>query len=107
VSTVYSTRFLQAHGASSGASFTVPNGYVAVVRDADIYSNSTGFSAFYLQGADGQALWYAAYNPGDQKSQQWRGRQVYFAGETISVSVDVGGLDSIDYAVSGYLLSSS
>jgi hypothetical protein len=106
-SPVYSTRILQAHGATSGATFTVPAGMVLVVRDVDCYANATGYINFFLIGAAGQAIWWFEWNPTDQKPAMWRGRQVLLAGETLTTSVSVGISDSLDYSISGYLLSNT
>jgi hypothetical protein len=101
VPTLYSYRFLQGVGVSTGISMAVPAGYRGVVRCADVYSPGTlsGFQ-WYLEGAAGQTFWsYHETNPvGD--SRQWTGRQVLFAGETLSFRSD----SPVDVTVSGYLL---
>lgn len=104
---VYSTRFLSAKGATSTGSFTVPNGYVAVVRDLDAYANSIAAAAIFLHGASGETLYWFDWGIATQEAVNWRGRQVYFAGESIEVEIAVGVADSVDYALSGYLLTSS
>lgn len=98
---VYSTQLLQLHGASSG-SFTVPASVVCVVRDADcFYPGGVGQSA-QLEGPAGGIFAYfpfvAAING---VLVQWRGRQVFVAGDTITFAATA----SMDIMVSGYLLA--
>lgn len=107
MSGVYSTRFIGAQGATAPISYTVPNGYVAVVRDLDAYSDTVASAEIFLRNAEGGAIYFFTWGVAQQQSVEWRGRQVYFAGETITVDISVGALDAIDVAVSGYLLTSS
>lgn len=103
---VYSTRFIQQHGLSGHASFMVPSGFVAVVRDVDSYIGTpAGFNSLYFHGAIGQTIWWTEATIGQSQYASWRGRQVFEPGELIDVEADVGGLDAYDVTVSGYLLS--
>jgi hypothetical protein len=103
---VYSTRFIQAHGLSGTAAYSVPNGYVAIVRDVDSFIGTpAGLNSLYLHGALGQAIWWTEATVGQSQYASWRGRQVYFEGEDIEVEADVGITDGYDVTVSGYLLT--
>lgn len=96
---------LQAAGATAAATYTVPAGSVLVLRDLDAYCNSTGYSELYLEGPEGQTVFWFEWNPTDRKTAEWRGRQVAYEGQTVTVNISVGIADSIDYTLSGYLLS--
>jgi hypothetical protein len=103
---VYSTRFIQQHGLSGSASFAVPSGYVAVVRDVDTFIGTpVGANTLYFHGALGQAIWFTEGTIGQSQYASWRGRQVFEPGETFDVQADVGVLDAYDVTVSGYLLA--
>lgn len=103
---VYSTRFIQAHGLTSTASYTVPAGFIAVVRDVDTWiSTPIGLNALFLHGALGQAIWQTSATIGESQYGSWRGRQVFEPGELVEVEADVGALDAYDVTVSGYLLT--
>jgi hypothetical protein len=102
---VYSTRFISAVGLTGTSSYTVPNGFVAIIRDLDAYANPIGVVSLYLHGASGEALWWNSWDALVAAYASFRGRQVIFAGETFNVEADVTLLDSVDVAVSGYLLS--
>jgi hypothetical protein len=99
---VYSTRFLAIAISSSPGIYTVPAGYVAVVRDIDAWSSGgilvnwrvslSGDPAF----AGGQFTIEAL-----DQFQAWRGRVVVPAGESIQAIADgPRGL-----VVGGYLLT--
>lgn len=103
---VYSTRFIQQHGLSGTASYVVPAGFTAVVRDVDSFIGApVGLNALFLHGAIGQAIWWTQATIGESQYASWRGRQVYLEGETIEVEADVGTFDAYDVTVSGYLLT--
>ncbi len=104
MASIYSVRFLQAVAGSGPYTYTVPAGKVAIARDLDAYGNVIGASSIFLEGALGQAIWYAAWNPTDDKAQSWRGRQVYESGDVIKVQCNPAPLDGIDFTLSGYLL---
>lgn len=100
---VYSTRFLQVLGHNGDASYQVPPGKLAIVRDVDAFvapDNAPG--AVYLWGALGQTIWLANWSGlADDLTQQWRGRQVYLAGENVWIHTTAPA----DVTVSGYLLT--
>lgn len=98
---VYSIRFMAWAATETPTPYTVPAGYVAVVRDVDAVSGG-GAIINWLWGINGECkigggqFTVEALN----QFQQWRGRQVLNPGETIYVAAD----GAIDGAVSGYLL---
>ncbi len=98
---VYSTRLLGAVGLVGTLSYTVPAGFVAVIRDLDAY-NGGGITVtnITLHGSGGQTIWQDDSTTLSRNSA-WRGRQVIFAGETF----DVHTTGAWDVTVSGYLLS--
>lgn len=105
---VYSIRFIEARGLDSTSSYTVPEGFVAVIRDLDAYCDATlGFADLFLHGAGGQAIAWHSWEATTQDQFQWRGRQVILAGETFDVEADTGIGVAIDVTVSGYLLTDS
>lgn len=105
---VYSSRFIQQVGLDSSASFAVPSGFIAVVRDLDAYCNATiGFANLFMEGAIGQTIAWHSWEVTTQDQFQWRGRQVLEPGETLTVVADTGVGVGIDVTVSGYLLTLS
>jgi len=105
-SPIYSTRFIEEHGLTGSASYTVPPGKVAVVRDLDSYIGTpTGLNSLFLHGAKGQALFWTSADIGQSQYASWRGMQVFYEGEIIEVAADVGIADAYDVTVSGYLLT--
>lgn len=101
---VYSTRLLQAVGLTADLVYTVPPGFVAIVRDADLHNNDTFGASFFMQGALGQAIWLATRDITDTGYYSWRGRQVLEAGETLTAHIASG---TWDVTISGYLLSAA
>lgn len=98
---VYSVNFIVAHAVSS-ASYTVPTGQVAIVRDADcFYAGGVGQSG-QLESPAGGIFAYFPF-PADINGVliSWRGRQVINAGETFLFAATL----SMDIMVSGYLLA--
>lgn len=103
---VYSFRFIQAHGLTGTVAYTVPDDYIAVVRDVDSYIGSPlGLNNLYLHGALGQTIWWTTATIGESMYASFRGRQVYEPGEEIELEADVGLTDAYDVTVSGYLLT--
>jgi hypothetical protein len=102
---VYSTRFVEIpFGAPASASYTVPAGYIAVVRDIDVrFSGGTG-GPMVVQVADPNVI-LAVLNSGDAITgmAQWQGRTVCNEGEVLE-ALNLGSVDA-SCAVSGYLLS--
>ena len=99
---VYSTRFLAWAADESPPAYTVPDGYVAVVRDLDVWSG--GGAMINWQLAVNEIAKFAAGQftiESLAQTAQWRGRQVLNAGEFLVFSSD-GALDGM---ISGYLLT--
>jgi hypothetical protein len=98
---VYSHRFMAWAAQTFPTPYVVPSGYVAVVRDIDIWS-----------GGGAIIQWTVAINTiarfvggaftvtSVQQVAQWRGRQILNAGEELTFAA-TGALDG---AISGYLL---
>lgn len=104
--TVYSVRLYHGLGVSPGTivAYTVPAGYRAILRDIDCYSSAgVSNSEIYIEGDLGQTIFHAEVAATTQDSPQWRGRQVFEPGETISINV--GGASAWDITMSGYLLT--
>jgi hypothetical protein len=100
--TVYSTRFISGTSTpSTGLSYTVPGGYVAVIRDVAMLPIASGLTAAAV-GVSGGAFFWKVVTGTNGVSQQWQGRQVLNAGETLIA--DVAGA-SAEYMISGYLLA--
>ncbi len=101
---VFSTRFLAAHDqpAIVPATYIVPAGFVAVVRDLDVYCGDVlGGDEFFARGSAGQVFWQATIALGETGWRFWRGRQVLYAGEQLQMfSTKV-----FDLSASGYLLT--
>lgn len=98
---VYSTRFIAVQGLVGAEVFTVPVGYVAVVRDINLYNGGgiTVTTAIW-HGSAGQALalWSSSASASDAF---FTGRQVFYAGETFDITTN----GAWDVTVSGYLLA--
>lgn len=101
---VYSTRFLSVHGVGPVAEYTVPSGFVAILRDLDAFKTGTDESAVadMVNASAGVAIWLGHFS-GTASWISWRGRQVIPAGETVEVSAT--GTTDVSITVSGYLLS--
>lgn len=98
---VYSTRFLGWASESTPPAYTVPAGYVVVVRDADIYSGGGSIIDWTLS-VNGVARFAAGQFTVESIAQtaEWRGRQILNPGELLVFAAD-GATDGM---VSGYLL---
>lgn len=73
-----------------------------MIRDLDAYyGGDLELINVYLIGAAGQTIW--EWNPGVSEPSygSWRGRQVLYGGETLTVTTG----DTVDVTVSGYLLT--
>jgi hypothetical protein len=100
---VYSVRFYGAHDLTGLATYTVPTGFVAIVRDFDAFWGvSTAGAEVNLYGHAGQVIYQAAFGLNDVGWRGWRGRQVLNAGETLQIFTS----DAMDVTLSGYLLTS-
>lgn len=102
---VYSTRILEAAGLASTIVYTVPAGYVLIIRDLDVYCHATGVDHVYLVGATGQTIWHQEFDVSTTFYGSWRGRQVIYAGEQVSITAAMSVLDGADVTLSGYLLA--
>lgn len=99
---IYSHRFIAWASEATPPGYQVPAGYVAVVRDADVYSGG-GSIINYQMFINGVAKFWAGQFTVEAVAQvaQWRGRQVLKAGEILGFTAN-GALDG---SISGYLLS--
>lgn len=101
---VYSSKFLDEAGASGDYHYTVPAGYLAVVR---YFGVTVGVSALGQVGTLYTAAGGRLYILGSQvatlaaESFYWEGRVVYSAGADIHVNA----YGTIDFYVGGFLLS--
>jgi hypothetical protein len=102
---LYSTRFIGGTVAEgTDAAFTVPAGFVAVVRDV-VVTNAASSPGQISWGISTTAGFIVAYNfteLGSGASAQWTGRQVANAGEDLFI---FAGVEAI-IGMSGYLLTS-
>lgn len=103
-SPVYSTQLIGAAGlGNTNIGYTVPAGYVCVLRDVDAFCHPTGSaSAFVIAGNLSAVIWYWENASGFVGSGQWRGRQVFRPGQIITFEAQIG---TYDFSASGYLLS--
>jgi hypothetical protein len=98
----YSTRFIAFSASETPPGYTVPAGFVVVLRDLDLVSGGGSIINWQMQIAGGAKLAAGQFTVESLPQHQfWRGRQVLNAGETVFVSAD----GSLDGAVSGYLLN--
>lgn len=105
MATVYSVRLLAQHdvGIANPAQYTVPVGKLAIVRDIDAYNGDVvGDTMYAVVALSPQVVFFqASWGVGERGWRSWRGRQVLYAGDTLSVFAD----RVIDVVASGYLLS--
>lgn len=102
----YSTRFAAGEGTGSGAVvYTVPAGYVAVIRDIELLSGSGTTDEVVIDatvpGPLNVVIWLHIFGAAFAWAQ-WAGRAVLNAGDEISVTAPA---DGSTYLISGYLLS--
>lgn len=100
---VYSTLFYEGYGEPVSGEYTVPDGYLAVVRD--IVGLSEGDPDIILQVAVNPAdstIAYLEFGSADVGFVHWEGRQVVNPGSTIAI--DASGTTFVSARVSGYLL---
>jgi hypothetical protein len=99
---VYSTRFIAVATATGSYTYTVPAGYVAIVKCADVVTTTTSSSGFILQINNVTAIWYMDGSEWSaQVHSQWTGHQVVNPGEVLDVYLP----SSAYFCCSGYLLS--
>jgi len=104
---VYSTRFVNAQLTGTNTTyFTVPAGYVAVVRTMtagwSAPANGQGIVQVLLNGANSY-VWVAPIGASEIASALWNGRLVLPAGEIIRAANT--GTATVRLTVSGYLLT--
>lgn len=99
---VYSTRFIAWSTSTIPPAYKVPSGYIAIVRDIDVYSGG-GQIINWVASVNLVAHFAAGQFTIEALAQtaQWRGRQVLEAGEDLVFASD-GPTDGL---ISGYLLS--
>ena len=107
LSPVYTTTFLAAKGLTGTASYSVPAGFVAVVRDIDAYGSVTAAGSVTVEGPAGEAIFYFPLPINGQDSKHLTTRCAYTAGQTITAVARVGPVDAMDVTVTGYLLQAS
>jgi hypothetical protein len=100
---IFSTRFLAQHDLAVGltATYTVPVGFVAVVRDIDVYNGTAEAGTVNALGSASQVFWSESWSIVNAGWRMWRGRSVLYAGEVLTLESDVS---VIDVTASGYLL---
>ena len=103
---VYSVEFINATPGAGGEAFDVPDGFTAVIREFDLYTEA-GDTTYVLSKQDSEiapVLTFAALSlTGSIISAQWTGRVVVPAGGVISIyGVTIG--EGASVTVNGYLL---
>lgn len=101
----YSTLLLREQGLVGDLDYTVPDGYVCILRDADVY-NGGGLvitSCYLIDRVSGGTItrWVSATET-QAFDGTWRGRQVFDAGDVLGFTTD----GAWDVRLSGYLLAS-
>jgi hypothetical protein len=102
---VYSTQFvtLGVAVAPYEYEYSVPAGYLAIIRDVDVFWRPTTLGgALTILNQVTAAIWYSTNAENTAQWQGWRGRQVIPAAGTFAVNILAG---TCDVTVSGYLLS--
>ncbi len=103
---VYSTRFLAYHdfSISAPATYTVPTGFVLVLRDIDLYNGDVLGNTAFVQFSSTPAVVFfqASWGVNELGWRPWRGRQIFYAGESFTAVAN----RACDILASGYLLSS-
>jgi hypothetical protein len=97
----YSTRFVAWASESSPPPYVVAAGYVAIIRDLDVYSGGGSIITWEMGVAAVCKLAAGVFTIESQPQvMTWRGRQIVPAGEAIYFAAD----GATDGAISGYLL---
>lgn len=104
---VYSVVFKNTNTDDPDLNYIVPEGFVAVLRDIDVYNNSALTAELFVEdNQSGVTIWRVDNSlviPESTKgSVQWTGRQVFEAGGGF---VFVASAGTWDVRASGYLLS--
>lgn len=98
----YSHRFLAWSASMTPPAYEVPSGYVAVIRDLDVWSGGGSIINWTLAVNTVAKIAGGAFTLiSEQQVATWRGRQIVQAGEFITFTSD-GATDGM---VSGYLLT--
>lgn len=99
---VYSHRFVAWASSSTPPAYVVPLGYVAILRDIDVYSGGGSIIDWHA-GINEVCIVAAGQFTVESLPQTltWRGRQVVNPGEAIYFASD----GATDGAISGYLLA--
>ncbi len=108
-SPVFSQGFVYYAPASPNASFDVPVGYTAVVREATLFSYLGGaiLSVAVSTGPGAPLVWIMAEEAeGAVSSAQWGGRVVVPGGGAIQIDTASIGVEDTVY-VGGYLLTNT
>ena len=103
MASVYSTQIaagIVAAG-SSDPVFTVPSGFVVVLREIAWRCQSSSAATFAL-AISGVATPFFQPSTSDYSQPPWSGRMVVIAGQTIEVEANS---EAFEYVLSGYLLS--
>lgn len=98
---VYSSQLAAAQDFSGDLVVPVGAGVVVVVRDLDVYFGGIGGANVKLLGSEGQVIDAFSWEPLSSGTHQWRGRQVFNSGQTITLRTTVG----CDLSLSGYVLT--
>lgn len=107
---VYSTVFIREAGLTGRATYTVPAGVIAVVRDFDGYGNNIDPEAalFLVDDLTNGTFfqWQQSLaSIGSPTHFQWQGRQVFHPGDAFHCGVASSVSAAFDVRVSGYLLT--
>lgn len=98
---VYSTRFVAWAASMLPPAFEVPAGYVAIVRDIDVWSGGGAMINWQVEVIEGAKFAAGQFTiESIAQTAQWRGRQVLEPGEFLEFQSD-GPTDGL---ISGYLL---
>lgn len=103
MASIYSLSFWDGNVATGGAAtdlFTVPDGFVYVVRDIDGWSESAAGADVYLGVTGNRAILLKVAS--NVVGCQWRGRQVYSAGNIFQAFPTQA---NFHLKISGYKLS--
>jgi hypothetical protein len=100
---IYSVNFVSANTGAGSLVYPVPTGFVAILRDLDVYNNSAITAELFLEDTvSGVAIArFDVTGPSDSGSKTWRGRQVFEAGGGFTLRASAG---TWDCRASGYLL---
>jgi hypothetical protein len=101
---LYSTRFVAVQGFDGTLDYEVPSGFVAVLRDVDVYASVDAFSGpahLRVLNIENGTIWLTQIDTDTSGSAQWRGRQVFNPTERIRFLTDA----PYDITASGYLLT--